>query len=135
MQEPQDVTVKKGSSFLWNCSAKNTVPEGDFKITWRKDGTDIQEKRRYVLRNGALFFKRIVHRKDRGQSDEGYYECLAQNKDGTIVSNKARLKVAGKKKNCIHFYQLICLSFKIQLILNPHSFSVSQTHLGYTVMM
>ena len=102
-EQPQDVVVTKGVSFVWNCSANNTdsdsstsPPHNIANITWRKDGLEINDARRYVLRNGSLYFKRVVHRKQRGRSDEGYYECVARNRLGIIVSRKAHLQVASK---------------------------------------
>ncbi len=109
-EEPQDVVVTKGTSFVWNCSAENTDRDSTAtaqpaNITWRKDGVDINDARRYVLRNASLYFKRVVHRKQRGRSDVGYYECVARNRLGLIVSRKAHLQVASKyrQNNILQF--------------------------------
>ncbi len=96
-QQPRDVVVTKGNSFVWNCSAENTNTDGSFvaqpnaNITWRKDGLDVNDARRYVLRTGSLYFKRV-----KKQRDEGVYECVARNRVGIIVSRKALLQVASK---------------------------------------
>ena len=97
--EPQDVVGVKGSELLLNCTAAS--PSGTpVNITWLKDGQEVNDARRYVLRNGSLYFKKIVHRKSRGRtdrSDDGYYECLARvDRNGTIISRKAKLTCASK---------------------------------------
>ena len=96
--EPQDVVGVKGSELLLNCSA--TSPAGKpVNITWLKDGQEVDDARRSVLRNGSLYFKKVINRKSRGRtdrSDEGYYECLASDQNGTIISRKAKLTCASK---------------------------------------
>ena len=77
--EPQDVVGVKGSELLLNCSA--TSPAGKpVNITWLKDGQEVDDTRRSVLRNGSLHFKKVINRRSR--SDEGYYECLASDQNG-----------------------------------------------------
>lgn len=53
-------------------------------ITWRKDGKPLESDTRHVMtENGAL---NII---DPKFSDEGSYECVAQNSAGLIVSKAA----------------------------------------------
>ncbi len=95
--EPQDVVGVKGSPLLLNCTASG--PGGaPVNITWLKDGQEVNDARRYVLRNGSLFFTKVVHRRSRGRdrSDVGVYECLARDRNGTIISRKAKLTCASK---------------------------------------
>ena len=96
--EPKDVVAVKNNELLLNCTAAS--PSGvPVNITWLKDGQEVNDARRYVLRNGSLYFKKIVHRKSRGRtvrSDEGFYECLARDRNGTIISRKAKLTCASK---------------------------------------
>ena len=62
-------------------------------ITWRKDGQPLKLDIRHVLtKNGAL---NII---DPKFSDEGSYECVAQNSAGEIVS-KAALYYFGVEGN------------------------------------
>lgn len=67
------------------------------RITWRKNGVELSESTHStVLANGSL---RIPHfRLDGGShpSDEGDYECVAQNRLGLVVSRKARIQAASK---------------------------------------
>ena len=62
-------------------------------ITWRKDGLPLESDTRHVMtENGAL---NII---DPKFSDEGSYECVAQNSAGEIVS-KAALNYFGVEGN------------------------------------
>lgn len=62
-------------------------------ITWRKDGKPLESDIRHVMtENGAL---NII---DPKFSDEGSYECVAQNSAGVIVS-KAALNYFGVEGN------------------------------------
>ena len=62
-------------------------------ITWRKDGQPLESDTRHVMtENGAL---NII---DPKFSDEGSYECVAQNSAGEIVS-KAALNYFGVEGN------------------------------------
>lgn len=62
-------------------------------ITWRKDGKPLESDTRHVMtENGAL---NII---DPKFSDEGSYECVAQNSAGVIVS-KAALNYFGVEGN------------------------------------
>uniref|UniRef100_A0A3P8T1I2 Protogenin n=1 Tax=Amphiprion percula TaxID=161767 RepID=A0A3P8T1I2_AMPPE len=56
--------------------------EATIDVRWLKNGVKVVENERvYLLSNGD-------------KSDEGFYQCLAQNKYGAILSQKARLTIA-----------------------------------------
>lgn len=46
------------------------------------------------LPNGSLYIPKIKHTKE--DSDEGFYQCLSQNKYGAILSQRSRLTIASK---------------------------------------
>ncbi|XP_043934455.1 protogenin [Protopterus annectens] len=91
VREPQDVTVLRKDSVTLDCQARG---EGPVTILWLKNGVKISENDRvYTLANSSLHISEVeVRRGDR--TDEGFYQCLAQNKYGAILSRKARLAIA-----------------------------------------
>ncbi len=107
-QQPQDAVVVKGNPAQLNCSA-TTEGGHAVNITWQRDGEPLENTRnRYVLPGGALYFKKITHRKQRGSSerstgkidrtDAGVYVCYAKdpNNGGIVASRKAKLTIASE---------------------------------------
>lgn len=93
MREPQDVTVTRKDSVLLDCQAHG---EGPIKVTWLKNGAKLSENKRIqVLSNGSLYVSEVEGRRGE-QSDEGFYQCLAVNKYGAILSQKAHLTLSSK---------------------------------------
>ncbi|XP_050990907.1 LOW QUALITY PROTEIN: protogenin A-like [Labeo rohita] len=90
IKEPHDVTVMRRDAVVLDCQAHGEAPIG---IRWLKNGGTITESERvYLLANSSLFIAEVESRKDK--SDEGFYQCLAQNKYGSILSQRARLTIA-----------------------------------------
>ncbi|XP_041535758.1 protogenin [Microtus oregoni] len=91
MKEPQDVTVTRKDPVFLDCQAHG---EGPVKVTWLKNGAKLSENKRIqVLSNGSLYIREVEGR--RGEhSDEGFYQCLAVNKYGAILSQKAHLTLS-----------------------------------------
>ncbi|XP_039540111.1 protogenin A [Pimephales promelas] len=90
IKEPHEVTVLRRDAVVLDCQAHGEAP---IRIRWLKDGVTLTESERvYLLTNGSLFISDVESRKDK--SDEGFYQCLAQNKYGSILSQKARLTIA-----------------------------------------
>ncbi|XP_053090690.1 protogenin A isoform X2 [Pangasianodon hypophthalmus] len=91
VKEPRDATVLRKDVVLMDCQAQGELP---IQIRWLKNGSPIVESDRvYQLSNGSLFISETESRKGE-KSDEGLYQCLAQNKYGAILSQKARLTIA-----------------------------------------
>lgn len=59
----------------------------------------VENERVYLLSNGSLYISEVESRRG-DKSDEGLYQCLAQNKYGAILSQKARLTIASKYWKC-----------------------------------
>uniref|UniRef100_A0A3Q3GI47 Protogenin n=1 Tax=Labrus bergylta TaxID=56723 RepID=A0A3Q3GI47_9LABR len=79
IKEPRDVTAHG---------------ESPIDVRWLKNGVKVLENERvYLLANGSLFISEVENRRG-DKSDEGLYQCLAQNKYGAILSQKARLTIA-----------------------------------------
>uniref|UniRef100_H0UWV3 Protogenin n=1 Tax=Cavia porcellus TaxID=10141 RepID=H0UWV3_CAVPO len=91
IREPQDVTVTRKDPVFLDCQAHGEVP---IKVTWLKNGAKVSESKRIqVLSNGSLYISEVEGRRG-AQSDEGFYQCLAVNKYGAILSQKAHLALS-----------------------------------------
>ncbi|KAK1785401.1 hypothetical protein P4O66_018784, partial [Electrophorus voltai] len=91
VKEPRDVIVLRKDAVVLDCRAQGEAP---VHIRWLKNGSPFAESERaYLLTNGSLFISEVENRRG-DQSDEGLYQCLAQNKYGAILSQKARLTIA-----------------------------------------
>nr|Q2VWP9.1 RecName: Full=Protogenin; AltName: Full=Protein Shen-Dan; Flags: Precursor [Rattus norvegicus]AAU05739.1 shen-dan [Rattus norvegicus] len=91
MKEPQDATVTRKDPVFLDCQAHG---EGPIKVTWLKNGAKLSENKRIqVLSNGSLYISEAEGRRGE-QSDEGFYQCLAVNKYGAILSQKAHLTLS-----------------------------------------
>uniref|UniRef100_A0A8I3PZD6 Protogenin n=1 Tax=Canis lupus familiaris TaxID=9615 RepID=A0A8I3PZD6_CANLF len=93
IKEPQDVTVTRKDPVILDCQAHGEVP---IKVTWLKNGAKVSENKRIqVLSNGSLYINEVEGKRGE-QSDEGFYQCLAMNKYGAILSQKAHLTLSTK---------------------------------------
>ncbi|XP_055517229.1 protogenin-like isoform X2 [Leucoraja erinacea] len=91
MREPHDITALRKDPVVLDCQAHGELP---ITIVWLKNGQRLADtERTYILSNGSLYITEVEHRRG-DRSDEGYYECLAQNKYGAILSQKSHLTVA-----------------------------------------
>ncbi|XP_068168459.1 protogenin A [Antennarius striatus] len=91
IKEPHDVTVVRRDAVILDCQGRGESP---IDISWLKNGAKVSEDERvYLLSNGSLFISEVETRRG-DKSDEGFYQCLAQNKYGAILSQKARLTIA-----------------------------------------
>uniref|UniRef100_A0A8C4KSK6 Ig-like domain-containing protein n=1 Tax=Dromaius novaehollandiae TaxID=8790 RepID=A0A8C4KSK6_DRONO len=92
-KEPQDVTVSRKDPVVLDCQARGEAP---ITITWLKNGGKVSENERiYTLSNGSLYISEAEGKKGE-PSDEGFYQCLALNKHGAILSQKSHLTLASK---------------------------------------
>lgn len=93
VKEPQDVTVSRKDPVVLDCQARGEAP---ITITWLKNGVKVSENERiYTLSNGSLYISEVEGKKGE-LSDEGFYQCLALNKHGAILSQKSHLTLASK---------------------------------------
>ncbi|XP_020950586.1 protogenin isoform X3 [Sus scrofa] len=91
IKEPQDITVSRKEAVVLDCQAHGEVP---VKVTWLKNGAKVSENKRIqVLSNGSLYISEVEGKRGE-QSDEGFYQCLAMNKYGAILSQKAHLTLS-----------------------------------------
>lgn len=93
IKEPHDVTVMRRDAVILDCQAHGESP---IDVRWLKNGVKVVENERvYLLSNGSLYISEVESRRG-DKSDEGLYQCLAQNKYGAILSQKARLTIASE---------------------------------------
>lgn len=75
-----------------DCQAHGQPP---VTIKWLKNGVRLAENEHLrFLPNGSLYIPKIKHTKK--ESDEGFYQCLSQNKYGAILSQRSRLTIASE---------------------------------------
>uniref|UniRef100_A0A3Q2TL59 Protogenin n=1 Tax=Fundulus heteroclitus TaxID=8078 RepID=A0A3Q2TL59_FUNHE len=91
VKEPHDVTVMRKEAVILDCQARGEAP---IDVRWLRNGARLAENERvYLLSNSSLFISEVESRRG-DKSDEGCYQCLAQNKYGAILSQKAQLTIA-----------------------------------------
>ncbi|KAM4597248.1 protogenin A [Fundulus diaphanus] len=91
VKEPHDVTAMRKEAVILDCQARGEAP---IDVRWLRNGARLVENERvYLLSNSSLFISEVESRRG-DKSDEGCYQCLAQNKYGTILSQKAQLTIA-----------------------------------------
>lgn len=93
IKEPHDAIAVRREAVILDCHAKGESP---IDVRWLKNGAKVAESDRvYLLSNGSLYISEVESRRG-DKSDEGLYQCLAQNKYGAILSQRARLTIASK---------------------------------------
>uniref|UniRef100_A0A7N8Y6R9 Protogenin B-like n=1 Tax=Mastacembelus armatus TaxID=205130 RepID=A0A7N8Y6R9_9TELE len=96
--EPSDVTVLPKDPVVLDCQAHGQPP---VTIRWLKNGLRLAESEHIqFLPNGSLYIPKIKHTKE--DSDEGFYQCLSQNKYGAILSQRSRLTIANISEFLLH---------------------------------
>lgn len=95
IKEPHDAVAVRREAVILDCHAKGEAP---IHVRWLKNGARVAENERvYLLSNGSLYISEVESRRG-DKSDEGLYQCLAQNTYGAILSQKARLTIASKDR-------------------------------------
>ncbi|XP_073327917.1 protogenin B [Pagrus major] len=96
--EPSDVTALPKDPAVLDCQAHGQPP---VTIKWLKNGVRLAESEHVqFLPNGSLYIPKIKHTKE--ESDEGFYQCLSQNKYGAILSQRSRLTIASISEFLLH---------------------------------
>ncbi|XP_017340479.1 protogenin B isoform X2 [Ictalurus punctatus] len=88
--EPSDKRVSQNEHVVMDCLAQGEPP---VDVRWQKNGARVLESDRiHFLPNGSLYLSSVSRGVE--QSDEGFYQCLARNKYGAILSQRARLTIS-----------------------------------------
>lgn len=92
--EPSDIIAVQEQPLMLHCQVEGIPP---ITTQWRRNGALIVEDQNYIMfANGSLLIGHFQKTKSDGSSDEGDYECIAQNFFGLVVSRKARVQAASK---------------------------------------
>ncbi|KAG2470526.1 IGDC3 protein, partial [Polypterus senegalus] len=90
--EPSDVIAVQEQPLMLTCQVDGIQP---ITTTWRRNGALLLDsENNFMLPNGSLVIVKFQKTKPDGSSDEGDYECVAQNHFGLLVSRKAKLLAA-----------------------------------------
>ncbi|KAL1781321.1 immunoglobulin superfamily DCC subclass member 3 [Sigmodon hispidus] len=98
--EPNDDVAVPGQPIVLGCKVEGTPP---VQVSWRKNGAELLESTHFtLLANGSLLIHHFRLEQGGGPSDEGDYECVAQNRFGLLVSRKARIQAATMSDFHVH---------------------------------
>uniref|UniRef100_A0A672JJU1 Immunoglobulin superfamily DCC subclass member 3 n=1 Tax=Salarias fasciatus TaxID=181472 RepID=A0A672JJU1_SALFA len=90
--EPSDIIAVQEQPLMLHCQVEGIPP---ITTQWRHNGLLLtQDQHHTTFINGSLLIARFQKTKSDGSSDEGDYECVAQNSFGLVVSRKARIQAA-----------------------------------------
>ncbi|XP_076863355.1 protogenin B [Brachyhypopomus gauderio] len=90
VNEPSDRMVSRNDHVVMDCQALGEPP---VDVRWHKNGLRLLENEHVrFMPNGSLYLSLV--RRDGEQSDEGFYQCLASNRYGAILSQRARLTIS-----------------------------------------
>ncbi|XP_075877498.1 immunoglobulin superfamily DCC subclass member 3 [Nelusetta ayraudi] len=90
--EPSDVVAVQEQPLMLHCQVNGIPP---VTVQWRRNGLLLpQDRERTTVVNGSLLIGHFQKTKSDGSSDEGDYECVAQNSFGLVVSRRARIQAA-----------------------------------------
>ncbi|KAK3527891.1 hypothetical protein QTP86_010596 [Hemibagrus guttatus] len=90
--EPSDIIAVQEQPLMLHCQVEGIPP---ITTQWRRNGVILLEDKNYTtFINGSLLIGRFQRRRSDGSSDEGDYECVAQNSFGLVVSRKAKVQAA-----------------------------------------
>ncbi|XP_071381835.1 immunoglobulin superfamily DCC subclass member 3 [Centroberyx affinis] len=90
--EPSDIIAVQEQPLMLHCQVDGIPP---ITTQWRRSGLLLtQDQHHTTFINGSLLIGRFQRTKSDGSSDEGDYECVAENSFGLVVSRKARVQAA-----------------------------------------
>ncbi|KAI4830081.1 hypothetical protein KUCAC02_001734 [Chaenocephalus aceratus] len=90
--EPRDIIAGQEQPLMLHCQVDGIPP---ITIQWRHYGLLLtQDQHHTTFINGSLLIAHFQKTKSDRSSDEGDYECVAENYFGLVVSRKARIQAA-----------------------------------------
>ncbi|XP_076148822.1 immunoglobulin superfamily DCC subclass member 3, partial [Alosa pseudoharengus] len=90
--EPSDIIAVQEQPLMLHCQVDGIPP---IRTQWRRNGMPLAADQSYTMYgNGSLLIGRFQRTRLDGSTDEGDYECVAQNSFGLVVSRKARVQAA-----------------------------------------
>lgn len=92
--EPSDIIAVQEQPLMLHCQVNGIPP---VSLQWRHNGLLLtQDQHHTTFINGSLLIAHFLKTRSDGSSDEGDYECVAQNSFGLVVSRRARIQAASK---------------------------------------
>ncbi|MGH0174724.1 UNVERIFIED_CONTAM: hypothetical protein FKN15_006115 [Acipenser sinensis] len=92
--EPSDIIAVQEQPLMLHCQVDGIQP---ITTSWRRNGVLLLDgENNAMFVNGSLVITRFQKTKADGSSDEGDYDCVAQNHFGLVVSRKAKVQAASK---------------------------------------
>ncbi|CAF99690.1 unnamed protein product, partial [Tetraodon nigroviridis] len=90
--EPGDIIAVQEQPLMLHCQVSGIPP---VSTHWRHNGLLLaQDQHHTTFINGSLLIAHFLKTRSDGSSDEGDYECVAQNSFGLVVSRRARIQAA-----------------------------------------
>ncbi|XP_041647836.1 immunoglobulin superfamily DCC subclass member 3 [Cheilinus undulatus] len=90
--EPSDIIAVQEQPLMLHCQVDGIPP---ISIQWRQNSLLLtQDQHHKTFINGSLLIGHFLKTRSDGSTDEGDYECVAQNSFGLVVSRKARIQAA-----------------------------------------
>ncbi|XP_068596099.1 immunoglobulin superfamily DCC subclass member 3 [Brachionichthys hirsutus] len=90
--EPRDIIAVQEQPLVLHCQVNGIPP---VTMQWRHNGLLLtRDQHHATFINGSLLIGHFLKTRSDGSSDEGDYECVAQNAFGLVVSRKARILAA-----------------------------------------
>lgn len=103
--EPSDIIAVQEQPLMLHCQVNGIPP---ITTQWRHNGLLLtQDQHHTTFINGSLLIGHFQKTKSDGSSDEGDYECVAQNSFGLVVSRKARIQAASKSLLLSYSYAFV----------------------------
>ena len=88
LSHPQNISLLTGESVTMDCNI-TALPRPE--VTWLRDNETVEySERLQLLEDGSLYISDVI------LSDDGIYQCIATNVNGSIESDYGVLDVSGK---------------------------------------
>ena len=88
LSHPQNILVLTGESITMNCNI-TALPRPE--VVWLRDNDTVEySERLQLLEDGSLYISDVI------LSDDGVYQCIATNVNGSDESDYGMLEVSGK---------------------------------------
>ena len=85
---PQDTSVLTGDSVTISCNI-TALPRP--MVTWLRDNETVEyDQRLQLLEDGSLYISNVM------LADDGLYQCMATNINGSVESEYGMVEVSGK---------------------------------------
>lgn len=103
LSHPQNISVLTGDSVTITCNI-TALPRPE--VIWLRNNETVEyDQRLQLLEDGSLYISDVM------LSDDGLYQCIATNINGSVESDYGVFTVAGK--------MIECISIEMEVIYDP----------------